>query len=246
VTKTSKTAENHGNSAQTDGFEAARQAILPEALEMAAFDGWTATMLDAAAREAGFSQNLRATVRTAFPAGVIDLIAYWSGLCDEEMRAAMAAPEFAGLKIREKVAFAVRSRIDGLRPHKEAARRAAAFLALPPHAARAAKLAWATSDAIWRGLDDKSTDFNFYSKRAILTGVWTSTFARWLADDSEDEAATHAFLDARIENVMQIEKLKAKIRKTGFDPSAPIAFLARLRYRPAREGAQADMPREGA
>ncbi len=239
MTNSSKTAENSGNSVQTDGFEAARKAILPKALEMAAFDGWTGLMLDSAAREAGFGNGaLRATVRTAFPAGVVDLIAYWSALCDDEMRAAMQAPDFAGLKIREKVTFAVRARIDALRPHKEAARRAAAHLALPQNAARGAKLAWATSDAIWRGLNDKSTDFNFYSKRAILTGVWTSTFARWLADDSEDEAATGAFLDARIENVMQIEKFKAQMRKTGFDPSAPIAFLARLRYRdPTREGA---------
>ncbi len=240
MTNTSKTVENRGNSAQTEGFEVARKAILPKALEMAAFDGWTSAMLDAAAREAGFSYGtLRATVRTAFPAGVIDLITYWAAQCDSEMRVTMAAPDFAGLKIREKVAFAVRARIDVLRPHKEAARRAAAYLALPPNAARAAKLAWATSDSIWRGLNDKSTDFNFYSKRAILTGVWTSTFARWLADDSEDEAETCAFLDARIENVMQIEKLKAKIRKTGFDPNASIAFLARLRYRcpPTREDA---------
>ena len=146
------------------------------------------------------------------------------------MTDAMKAPEFATLKIRQKVAFAVRARLDEIRPHKEAARRAAAMLALPTFGLLGPRLAWQTSDAIWRGLGDKSTDFNFYSKRGILTGVWTSTFARWLSDDSEGEAATHSFLDARIENVMQIEKAKAKMRELDLDPAKPISWLAKLRY----------------
>ena len=103
-------------------------------------------------------------------------------------------------------------------------------MALPTSGLLGPRLAWATADAIWRGLGDKSTDFNFYSKRGILSGVWTSTFARWLADDSDDEAATKAFLDARIDNVMQIEKVKARVRDLEFDPTKPIEALAKLRY----------------
>jgi ubiquinone biosynthesis protein COQ9 len=150
------------------------------------------------------------------------------------MAAAFAAPGFARLKIREKVAFALRARIDALRPHKEAARRAAATLALPVYGTLGARLVWATADVVWRGLHDKSTDFNYYSKRAILSAVWTSTFARWLADESSGEAATNAFLDRRIDNVMQLEKLKARARELGLDPAKPLSTLARLRYPRAR------------
>ncbi|MBY0423167.1 MAG: COQ9 family protein, partial [Parvularculaceae bacterium] len=132
--------------------------------------------------------------------------------------------------IREKVAFAIRERLSGLRPHKEAARRAAATLALPPFAPTGAKIAWRTCDAIWSGIGDTSTDFNYYSKRATLLAVWTSTFARWLADDSEDEAATRDFLARRIDNVMQIEKVKAQARRIGVDPEGMFGWLARLRY----------------
>ena len=227
MTETAKTGENTGNKAEIDGFEAARRVLLPKALEMAPFDGWTATMLAAAAREAGISS---ATLAAAFPQGARDLIRYWSETSDAEMRRAMDAPEFSVLKVRQKVAFAVCARLDVLRPHKEAARRAAAYLALPQNAALAARLAWASADAIWRGLGDKSTDFNFYSKRGILTGVWTSVFVYWLGDDTEGEAPTKAFLDARIDNVMQIEKVKAKVRDLGGDPAAPIGWLAKLRY----------------
>lgn len=211
-----------------DGFEKARRKLLEAALNEAAFDGWNGAMMRKAATAAGVDPSVAAA---AFPRGARDLLRYWSIRSDEAMREAMDAPEFDRLKIREKVAFAVSARIDILRPHKEAARRAAAVLALPTSGLLGAQLAWKTADAIWRGLGDKSTDFNYYSKRGILSGVWTSTFARWLADDSEDEAATQRFLDARIANVMEIEKAKAQIRKLGLDPAAPIRALAKLRYR---------------
>ncbi len=227
MTKPHNSAENMGKTTNIDGFEPARAAILGAALKIAVFDGWSSSMLRDASKAAGISKE---TQIAALPGGIKDVLRYWSEKSDAEMRGAMATPEFAALKTREKVAFAVRARLDLLRPDKEAARRAAAFLALPHNSALGGRLAWKTSDAIWRGLGDKSTDFNFYSKRGILTGVWTSTFTRWLGDESVDEAATNAFLDARIDNVMQIEKVKAKVRASGFDPKKPIEFLARLRY----------------
>lgn len=212
---------------EKDGFHEDRLAILKAMTVRAAFDGWNGAALAGAAREAGVSP---AVLAAAFPAGVADVLRAWSAETDRAMNAAMDAPGFKALKIREKVAAAILARLDALRPHKEAARRAAATLALPMHGGLGAKLAWATADRIWRGMNDSSTDFNFYSKRMILTGVWLSTFTRWLADESEDEADTKAFLDARIENVMQIEKGKAKLRNLDLDPAKPVEWLAKLRY----------------
>jgi len=211
------------NTFATDGFAA---------LDIAPFDGWNMMMLTRAARDAGVD---RSAMRPAFPGGVRDLLRYWSAQSDAAMTAQMAGPAFKNLKIREKVAFAVRARLAALGAHKEAARRAAAVLALPVYGSLGARLAWSTSDAIWRGLGDTSTDFNFYSKRTILTGLWGSVFARWLGDDSESQAATNAFLDARIDNVMQIEKAKARIRDLRIDPLKPVEMLARLRYPAAKE-----------
>lgn len=220
-------SENNDKTDQVDGFEKARAAILQESLTMAPFDGWTTRVVEAAARAAGFSPE---TASAAFPNGERDLLRYWSARLDEGVANAMAAPGFSEQKIREKVAAGVLARIDAMRPHKEAARRAAALLATPAMAPLGARLTWASADVIWRALGDKSTDFNFYSKRAILSGVLTSTTTRWLSDDPADESATRAFLDARIENVMQIEKAKGKVRKLAVDPTAPIAWLAKLRY----------------
>lgn len=219
--------ENHTKSRDVDGFEAARRAILDHCLALAPFDGWTGRMLADAILAADIDQ---ATAKAAFPGGVRDVIRYWSTVADETMAGAMAAPGFDEQRIRDKVTGAVLARIEALRPDKEAVRRSAALMAAPTMGPLAAKLVWASADAIWRGLGDKSTDINFYTKRAILSGVLTSTMARWLADNSEDEAPTNAFLDARIENVMQIEKVKAQARKIGIDPAAPISWLAKMRY----------------
>lgn len=208
-------------------FDLVRDAILAEALRAAAFDGFTPLALERAAAAAGRS---RADLAAAFPGGAIDVLRWWSGRADEAAAAAAGERRDPPLKIREKVAGAVEARLASLRPHKEAARRAAAYLALPHNAPEAARLTWATADAIWRAMGDPSTDFNFYSKRAILSGVLGSTFARWLADDSEDEAATKAFLAARIDNVMQFEKLKARVRDSGFDSEGMFGWLAKLRY----------------
>lgn len=224
-----------GRDGRADGFEEAREAILAALLERAPFDGWTPVSI----RQAASAVSLhRATLFAAFPKGVADVLAYWSDMADRAISEKLAAAEVGSLRVRERVALGVRERLNALAPHKEAARRAAATLALPVFAPLAARLAWKTADAIWRALGDKSTDFNFYSKRVILTGVWLSTFARWLADDSADEHATNEFLDRRIANVMQFEKVKAKVRDTGFDPEGMFGWLAKRRY-PAPKDAEA-------
>ncbi len=210
-----------------DPFDDVRARLLPCALKAAAFEGFTPIMIANAARQAEVSE---AELAAAFPTGALGLVEYWSAMADRTSAEALKSEAAAGLKIREKVALGVEARIAFLRPHKEAARRAAAFLALPLNAPTGARLVWNASDAIWRAMGDPSTDFNFYSKRAILSGVLTSTMARWFADNSADEADTRAFLRARIENVMQFEKLKAKVRDNGFDAQGMFGWLAKLRY----------------
>lgn len=184
-------------------------------------------MMDKAAAAAGIAPS---ELAAAFPGGPLELVEFWSAEADAASAAVIAGEAGTGLKIREKVIRAVEARIDYMRPDKEASRRAAAFLALPFNAPTGARLVWNAADAIWRAMGDPSTDFNFYSKRAILSGVISSTMARWFADDDGSEQETRAFLRARIDNVMQFEKLKAKARDSGFDPEGMFGWLAKLRY----------------
>jgi ubiquinone biosynthesis protein COQ9 len=187
-----------------------REAVLNAALPHAAFDGFTDMVLQKAGAEAGIE---KADVARLFEDGPVSLVEYYSTRTDAEMERRLAQMDLAGMKIRERIATAVKTRLAILKPHKEAARRAAAFLSLPMHAALGARLVYRTVDAMWRAAGDTSTDFNFYTKRGILAGVYGSTAMRWFNDTSEDEAATDAFLADRIENVMQFEKFKAKAKE---------------------------------
>jgi ubiquinone biosynthesis protein COQ9 len=187
-----------------------KDAILAAALVHVAFDGFTDSLLASASDEAGVSL---ADMRRLFPDGPLSLVVTFSEWADAEMVRELGEHNLAVLKIRERIAFAVKTRLAVLKPHKEAARRAAAFLTLPPHAASGVKLLYRTVDAIWRAVGDTSTDFNFYTKRAILAGVYSTTLMRWFSDTSAGQTETDEFLRRRIDDVMQFEKFKAQIRK---------------------------------
>lgn len=198
-----------------------RKAVLAAALPHVVFEGFTDKLLGAAAKEAGVD---KATMVRLFPDGPIGLVEAFSQSADADMERAVAALDLKTMKIRARIAAAVKARIAALRPHKEAARRAAAFLSLPPHAAFGATLVYRTVDAMWRAIGDTSTDFNFYTKRGILAAVYSSTLLRWFSDTSADESATEQFLADRIENVMQFEKIKAKA-KEAFDQLPPLSEI---------------------
>jgi len=187
-----------------------REAVLARALPHAAFDGFTDSVLQKAGDEAGLTKTDLARL---FENGPISLVEFYSTVTDAEMEKRLAAMDIKTMKIRERIARAVKTRLSILKPHKEAARRAASLLSLPMHAALGAKLVYRTVDAMWRAAGDTSTDFNFYTKRGILAGVYGSTAMRWFNDTSEDEKPTEDFLAARIDNVMQFEKFKSKAKE---------------------------------
>ena len=168
------------------------------------------SVLQKAGDEAGVTKTDLARL---FEDGPISLVEFYSTSTDAEMEKRLTATDLKAMKIRERIATAVKTRLAILKPHKEAARRAASLLSLPMHAALGAKLVYRTVDAMWRAAGDTSTDFNFYTKRGILAGVYGSTAMRWFNDTSEDEKPTGEFLAARIDNVMQFEKFKSKAKE---------------------------------
>ena len=205
-----------------------KQAVLDAALRRAPLEGFTERMLSEAGRDADIAAEMLAHL---FPEGPASLVAFFSEETDAEMEKRLAKKKLSGLKVRERIAAAVLARIDALRPHKEAARRAAAFLMLPMNAALGARLVYQTVDAMWRAAGDTSTDFNFYTKRGILAGVYSATLMRWFTDASADESQTREFLAARIENVMQFEKFKAEWKERAKDMPSFADILSRVNAR---------------
>lgn len=208
-------------------LEKAREALLDAAIENAAFDGFTPRAIEEAARSQKIAPELAAL---AFPGGPKDLLRAWSEKLDGEVRAELEAADLKDMKIRAKVAKGVRLRLEKMAARKISARRAAAFLALPQNAPMGAELSFRTADAIWRGIGDTSSDFNYYTKRLLLAGVVTSTMLYWFSDESDDGQPTWDFLDRRIENVMSIEKAKAGVEGIIAKLPSPFGLLGSLRY----------------
>ena len=181
-----------------------RERLLDAMLEIAPESGWTEAGLARAAVKAGLTDG---QVQLSTPNGVGDLLDLFGRRAAQAAESRLAQPDITGMKVREKVATAVRAWLAFLEPHKEAVKRAAGS---PANVLTGPKGLWTAADAIWVGLGDKSTDYNWYTKRMILSGVIGSTLVAWLGTD--DPADVDAFLDRRIENVMQFEKFKGEVR----------------------------------
>jgi ubiquinone biosynthesis protein COQ9 len=204
-----------------------RMALAPLVPGHAVFDGWGDEALAMAAAELGVPAP---RARLCFPGGAPDMIDAWFDAIDRGMATAFPLERIEGLKIRQRIYELVMYRLEVINPHKEALRRALAILAQPQNLGLAARLGWRAADRMWRIAGDRATDFNHYSKRGILMGVYGSTTLVYLDDSSDDLAGTRAFLNRRIDDVMRFEKLKASWRGSRERLPSLSRFLGRLRY----------------
>lgn len=204
-----------------------RAALAPLIATNAAFDGFGGTALADAAQRAGVDVDV---ARLAFPGGGRDMVDAWFAAIDAEMNERWSAEKLAGLKIRERIITLVETRLALLADKRESLRRALALLALPTNLVFAARLGWRAADAMWRRAGDTATDYNHYSKRAILGSVYAATMAVFLNDESEDFADTRAFLARRIDAVMRFEGWKHRRAARSSERPSLARFVGRLRY----------------
>lgn len=213
-----------------------RDALAPRLAANAAFDGWNADAIDAAASEIGVDKDV---ARLAFKAQgasrniAMNMIDAWIASVDAEMERRLPAEILAGMKIRARITRLIETRLDITAPDIEGQRRAAAIMAQPQNLARTARIGWRSADKMWRLAGDTATDFNHYTKRMTLSAVYSSTLAVFLQDESDNYADTKAFLGRRIDNVMQFEKMKAQAKSRRENIPSLSRFIGRLRY-PAR------------
>jgi ubiquinone biosynthesis protein COQ9 len=203
-----------------------RASLAPTIATNAAFDGWTAAARDMAADAAGMDRDV-ATL--AFP-DAMAMIDAWFASVDAAMLAALPPETLATMKVRATIAGLVEARLAILAPNREALRRARAILAMPQNLAKAAKLGWRAADTMWRAAGDTATDYNHYTKRTILAGVYAATLTAFLDDESEDFADTRAFLARRIDGIMRFEKTKAGFLARAEHRPSLSRFIGRLRY----------------
>ncbi|MBL4692229.1 MAG: COQ9 family protein [Magnetovibrio sp.] len=190
--------------------EAKKDAIVLAASAHVTFDGWGYEALSLGAVDAGYDAN---TARRLFPGGAVDAIAHFATISDRVMITAMEKANLDDMRVRDRIIFGVRARLEFLAPHKEAVRRGLGLLMLPTHALKMAHITHTTVDNIWYFAGDRAADFNYYTKRTLLGGVYAATVLYWLDDSSENHQDTWVFLDKRIDDVLKIYPLKAKLEK---------------------------------
>lgn len=212
------------NPAEDDSF---RLDLAPLIADAAAFDGWTDQAVTAAAECAGVDP---AAARFVFGGKAMAMIEAWTRAIDADMVAALPAGHLRTLPIRERIRVQIQFRIDAISGREEALRRALIVMARPNNLAAAAQLGWKSADVMWRQAGDTATDYNHYTKRMTLGGIYAATLAVLAEDRSDDHADTRAFLDRRIDGVMRFEKLKAQVLNPKGERPSLVRLFGRLRY----------------
>lgn len=207
-----------------------RAALAPVIARNAGFDGWSDAAVHAAADEAGVDRDV---AKLAFKDNAIDMIDAWIDSIDLELAHRLPAEKLAAMKIRDRITALLATRLEIMAPDRESLRRAMAIMAMPQNLVRSAKIGWRSADRMWRLAGDTASDFNHYTKRMTLSAVYASTLSVFVNDDSDNFADARAFLDRRIDNVMQFEKVKFQAKQRQEYVPSLSRFIGRLRY-PAR------------
>lgn len=189
-------------------LDEARRLVLAAAQIHVPFEGWGDAALVMAADDLGVDPG---EARLLFPRGAADMIEWQLIEGDQQAAIQLAERDLSNMRVRDRIALAVRTRLEIDLAAPEAMRRTASWLAMPQNAARALRAGYRTVDALWAAVGDQSTDFNYYTKRALLLGVQTATVLYALGDMSEDHAETWAFLDRRIADVMRLQTARGPL-----------------------------------
>ncbi len=221
--------------AETPGPEALRERILDAALVHIPFDGWSRKALLQGAKDLGLGAD---DVDRVFSASASEMIALHAGMADRRMMTALEELDLPSMRIRDRIKTAVMVRLEQNAPDREAVQRALAILALPYNAPLAARLLYRTVDSMWYAAGDTATDFSFYSKRGLLAGVYSSTLLFWLNDNSEDYADTRAFLDRRIDNILNLPRVTGRLQTVANAVPNPLRIVRGLGRRRRRHFGQ--------
>jgi ubiquinone biosynthesis protein COQ9 len=208
-----------------------RDEILVASLPNVVFDGWSLQSLRDGTQTAGHEPS---ALLRAFPGGVTDAVEHFADWSDRQMLDRLEALPLAEMKVRERISLAVRTYFEVLEPYREAKRRQLSYLALPQNVALGLRLLYRTVDAMWFAAGDTSTDYNHYTKRALLAAVVSSSTFYWLDDKSDDHAETRAFIDRRLADVMAVGKATSSVGKLGSMLNIlpnPLRFARQMRQR---------------
>ena len=187
-----------------------RDRIIVAALPLVENHGWTWKVVMDAADTCNIQDGLESSI---FPNGLADVVAHFGDYTDRLMMKKLEKIPSSSLRSKDKVRVALLTRYGILENNKAALKSAAAFWSMPAHVIQGQRILWRTSDRIWNWAGDTATDYNRQTKRALLSSIIMGTSMVWIGDESEGHIVTQAFLDRRLENVMEFGRAIGTMKK---------------------------------
>lgn len=198
-----------GNNFDDAKLNSLKEEVLKQALHLIPYDGWSKESFETAVGNANVDLDIGYKI---FPKGESDLANFFHEFGDKRMLETLATADLSGLRYSEKIAEAVWIRVSAFEDyqlHQILLKKALSTFLLPVNLLPGTKLVWSTADKIWNFMGDTSEDYNWYTKRMILSGIISSTFLFFIGDKSNDFEDTRDFINRRIADVMEFEKLKS-------------------------------------
>ncbi|AZL15567.1 COQ9 family protein [Rickettsiales endosymbiont of Stachyamoeba lipophora] len=189
------------------------------------FEGWTKKNVYMSFQNNNLDPNL---AQVYFPKGFIDIFQAIITQIDELMKAQIDHKYLASLKVREKIFYLTKTRILAAKQFKDALRTGASMFVCPNKLGFGFEILWQSADQIWRIAGDRALDFNYYSKRGLLSYVYFTTLTYWFEDNSEDTHLTWRFLENKIEQILKIGKVKSNI--SGIFDQFKLSRIPVIRY----------------
>lgn len=170
--------------------------------------GWTWDALSKAALNSKkMKSHSEEELQTIFDNKISTIIGIFNDKLDEEMFAIFNSENNKNLGVTQTVKALVLSRLRASENYKSIIKTSLFFMAQPGNAYEALNQLMKTSNKIWEIAGDTSRGRNFYSKRLILAGVYSSTLAYWLAKETRSIDGSEDFLDKRLDDVKNIGKI---------------------------------------
>ena len=185
--------------------------ILLQLLKNVPFDGWTWDALYNSAIDLNIFKNDltekdKSNLRNHYDNEIVNAIKKFNDYLDNEMIKKFKKAKLVNQKIPVKIKNLIMFRLNTSYEYKDAIRSSISIMSFPRNSKLALKMLYKTCDEMWRASNDKSTDFSFYTKRLVLSGVYTSTLFYWLNEN--DSKKVENFLDRRLYDIHRFGKIK--------------------------------------
>ena len=186
--------------------ETNRNILFKELCELLDSTHWSDELISMAETNCQFTINYH---KLLFPNGKAELVQSFENWLDIEMLSTLKKIE-TPKKIREQIALALETRIINL-VSKNVILKNSSFFLIPSNLLYGNESACQTCDLIWKYAGDKSTDYNYYTKRGLLLPVYLSAKTFYIADNSKNHEKTKEFIKNALDNIINIASFKNRV-----------------------------------